>query len=265
MRLIPVHEREELATSCRLPPLGGILAALAELPILRVTLLAGALTTVAASWDLRPPGALAVTDEMLLFALTMAVAISYRVPVRVGHQTTLYFSSVPLYLLCCHFPVPVAAAATGLGMLTRELSVCRRCGNPPDVVMTQVGRWVLLSAGISALVHSWPGDYLLYTGTLAAALLWAGDVCTAPLILPARQKGLTATIGMLASRSYAPELMQYLTGLYLLMLIQSGVDLSALMYVPLVSLTLVLLYMYLKSLDSMSTAVAEGDDGEEGQ
>jgi len=224
-----------------------------------------AVLTTILTWILWRPTAPSGGDEVILLCLLAAVAGSNHLPVRIGQKTTIYFSSVPLYLLCCLFSPPIAAAATGLAMLTRELSVCKRCGNTPDLIASQVARWTLLSLGVSIVVHQWPADYVFYTGTLAAALLWAGDIATCIFIFPSRSSaGPVATMVAVARETYALELMQYLIALFVLMLLRSGSPwVLGIAYMPMILLSLLLLYLYLRSLDE-SEAPDETMDVERG-
>jgi hypothetical protein len=145
--------------------------------------------------------------------------------------------------------------AIGVGLATREITICRKCNNTAGQVAGQIGRWMLLSFTVSSVMRWWSADYLLFAGAVAGLMLWLGDVCTSPLVVMTSpgQNGF-AKIGRLLKQSYAGELMQYLIGLFTLGLLGPGTGLLGLVYVPSILLSVVLLYLYLKAADEMSQA-----------
>jgi hypothetical protein len=147
-----------------------------------VPLLIVALAATATTWAIHPPAALSPLEALLLLGLTGVVGGSRLWAVRIGKATRLYITSVPLYLLCCLFSPALAATAIGIGMLAREISVCKECANTAGTIAAQVGRWILLGLGVSAMVSLWPGEYIGYAALLALALLWLGDVLTFPFV-----------------------------------------------------------------------------------
>lgn len=215
-------------------------------------LFVGAIATAGVAWSAQRPVPLPAANEVFLLVLITAVAASQWLPIRIGKATHLYFASVPLYLLCCLFAPPVAMVGTGIGMLTREISICRRCGNTAGDVTAQVGRWMVVSFGVSTVVHLFAAEYILFAGALAAILLWIGDVISSPFVLtPASGREALHTMARAARSSYAGELMQYLIALFTLALLRSGVDWLGLLYIPLILMSLLLLYLYLKGMDDM--------------
>lgn len=216
-------------------------------------LLLTAIGTDLVAWAAERPVPLASTDEALLLMLTAAVGASYWFPIRIGKRTHLYLASIPLYLLCALYAPAVGMTAIGIGLATRELTICRRCNNTPGQVAGQIGRWMLLSFIVSSVVRLWPADYLLFAGALAGVMLWLGDVWTSPLVvLSGPGEGGVRKILRLMRQSYAGELMQYLIGLLTLGLLGPGSGLLGLVYVPSIILSVVLLYLYLKAADEMS-------------
>lgn len=228
------------------------LARVTTQPLLGIALFLSALLVVTLAWVLQHPASLSATDETVLLCLIAVVAASQWLPVRLG-TTNLYLSGVPLYLLTCLFVPQVAAAACGMGMLAREISICRRCGNTAGDIGAQVGRWTLLSFGVSAVVALFPANLIVYGGALAAVLLWLGDVFTCPFVLsPMTGQDPWTVIGQAARASYTGELMQYLIALFTFALLRSGGLWLSVAYIPLIALSLVLLYLYMKSVDAMN-------------
>lgn len=211
----------------------------------------------AAAWLTAPPTALSTTDAVLLVFLAGTVAMSRLWPVRIGRSARLYIASIPLYLLSCLFAPPLVAGAVGVGMLAREISVCRQCENKPGTIMAQVGRWMLLSLGVSAIVHAGPDVYLAYTALLAAFLLWAGDVLTCPFVFtPITGKDPLVTVLSIARQSFAGESMQYLIAMLILLVYRTGILWTGILWVDflgvlLVLLPILLLYIYLKGEDAL--------------
>jgi hypothetical protein len=218
------------------------------------------LTVVAAlvvELTLRQPILGSRADAALLFLLTGAVAGSRLWPIRIGKSTRIYVASIPLYLVTCVFVPPVAALAVGIGMLSREVSVCRACKNAAGSISAQVGRWMLLAFGVSAMVHGFPQAYEGFGLMLAAPLLWIGDVLTCPLVFtPATGVRPAKVMAMAARQSYAGELMQYFIAMLTLLLFRTGILWTGVLWVDVLSLLLIvapviLLYLYLKGEDAL--------------
>jgi hypothetical protein len=203
----------------------------------------------------KDPSTIPTRDLALLTVLTLAISGSRMWPVRVGQATRVYVASVPLYLLACLFAPPVAAAAVGMGMLGREISVCRECGNHVGTLAAQVGRWMLISCIVSAVVHAFPSAYLAYAAALGAGLMYAGDVLTSPFVFsPITGIGPRELIGTVVRQSYSGELMQYLIAMLTLLLFRTGILWTGILWVDMlailmVMLPIVLLYLYLKAED----------------
>jgi hypothetical protein len=225
-------------------------------PLIGTGVFVAAVAVTVLAWLIQPPAAMGIGDILLLVALMAAVAGSRWIRIRAGKSAVLYFSSIPLYLLACLFAPPLAAAATGAGMLVREIIACRRCvDNTGGVIGAQVGRWMLLSGAVSTVVHLIQPEYLLYAGTLAAVLLWIGDVCSAPVVFsPVTGQHPARVIVDAARQSYAGELMQYLIALFALALIRTAILWIEIVYVPLIVLCVLLLYLYLRGVDDAAQA-----------
>lgn len=253
MRNVAPYSARRLGTVHSGIAMQAVLDRITPQPLLGAAVFLAATLTVGLAWAAQRPMLVSPGSQVLLLFLIAAVIGSHWLPIRVGKTTQLYLSSVPLYLLCCLFSPPVAAVATGLGMLAREISVCRRCGNTAGDIAAQVGRWTLLSFAVSAVVSLFPASYILYGGALAAVLLWLGDVCTSPFVLaPITGEDPFTIVTKAAKTSYAGELMQYLIGLFTLASLRSGSEWIGVVYLPLIVLSLVLLYVYLRAADELS-------------
>lgn len=207
-------------------------------------------------WKSRPLTGLSIPDTLLLLVLVATLALSRLFPIRIGETTQLCMGSVPLYLLCTVFVPPVAAVAAALALAVREWTTCRRCHTTIADVEAQVGRWMLLILGVSSLVQLFPNDEVLFAGALAGILLWAGDVLTLP---PAMLRGswgkCLGLSGQLARASYAGELTQYVIALFALAFIKGSDNYGiTALYIPLILMTLGLLYLYLKEAEADQAA-----------
>jgi hypothetical protein len=226
-------------------------------PLVGLVVQISAILVTLVAWTSHPPAPLSWPQYGLLVVLALSVVASRRWPIRVGESTRINFSSVSLFFLTCLFVPALSAVAVGAGMLLAELSVCRSCHNTSGDVMAQVGRWMLLACGVSAVVHVWSADYLVYTGMVAALLLWAGDILTCPLLLsPMTGKDPLTVIAVVLRQSYLGEMMQYLVGVLSLLFFISGFTSTTFWWADLegalmIILPISLLYVFLKSEDEM--------------
>jgi putative nucleotidyltransferase with HDIG domain len=101
-------------------------------------------------------------------------------PVHIRHQTKVYLTTLPLYLLGVLVPPPLAALVAGIGILLAQLRMRPMTGNLPSDIATAVGRWVLVVA-VTGVVAQWPAPGpAAQTLALcaAAALMFLLDVVT---------------------------------------------------------------------------------------
>jgi uncharacterized membrane protein YagU involved in acid resistance len=128
---------------------------------------------------------------------------------RIDNQARVWFSSIPCFLIVAFYSPPAAMVLMGIGMTLKEAATCKRCGNSIFQIAGQAGRWMfiaLFAAAFVALLAQHTN--ILLTGVVLCILLWACDVLTAPLVVS--MGTVRHTIGVLATRTWMDELMQYL-------------------------------------------------------
>ncbi len=177
-----------------------------------------ALGILAASWAraMAHPLGLGYATVLLALALTGALVLTYKFPIHIHLASKIYMGSVVLYLMAALLPPVVAATAIGVGTLAGELVVYANTHNPPRVITSQIGRWILIGLAGSMVAHvSGPTiPYVPLPLVAAGVVLWAGDILTgafqfAPVlgISPFRALGLMVREGGMV------EAAQYLVGL----------------------------------------------------
>jgi len=187
-----------------------------------------ALLTLAALWW-RAPGSssgssgFSAPAAALAVVLVVAVVAAHRFPLGGRGRTKLGLASVPYYLMAALLPVPLAAAAAGLGALGGDLAVRRARGLLAGDIASQVGRRVVVVAlgalvahagasGAGAAGGAGQADALALVA--AALILGAGDIVTAPLVLSPMGAGPPLRVIAAVAREAAPaEGAQYLVGL----------------------------------------------------
>jgi len=144
--------------------------------------------------------------------------VAYQFPLSLRPNVKLYLASVPFYLLVALAPAPLDVAAGGAAALLGELSVRRRRGNGVGEVASEVGRRVLILLGGALVVQGgapWAsGGPSVVTLGLAALVLGAGDILTAPLVLaPLTGEPPGRIVAAVAREAWLTEGVQYLLGL----------------------------------------------------
>jgi hypothetical protein len=173
--------------------------------LLSVAVFCVAVLAAAAVWMAFPP---TVDHPWGVAVLAGSVPLAAYVSLPVRRGVRLYFTGASILFIVALLSPSLAIAVMGVGMLAKELSICRRCGNTAWQVLGQVGRWMLIALCASFLVH------LLYVpagAVLIAGFLWIADVLTAPLVF-LRRSPLPALYRTLIARTWSEELMQYMTG-----------------------------------------------------
>lgn len=256
MRQTNLHHGQRVQRELKIASASGLFGRNRAAALIGLAVFVPAITLVFVSLLVGRPVINSAADGGLLIFLVSAVASSRLWPIRVGRATALYVATVPLYLLACLFSPPIAAASVGVGMLARETSACRVCANSAGSVLTQVGRWILLTFLASAAVHAWSTSYLGYSILLAVAILWIGDILTSPLILsPVIGTPPFQTIVTVARQTYSGELIQYLIAMMTVLLFRTGILWTGIIWVDVLAAMmlvspLLLLYLYLQGEDS---------------
>ncbi len=196
--------------------------------------LLGVATAWVAAWG-GPSGA--VTAGTLAGALCLsAVSVAtYRFPLHIRPKVKVYLASVPLYMLVALISPPLAATVGAAATLLGELSVRRERGNSADFIVTEVGRRALLLLAGGLVAHGALVDSgHIAAVILAAIVLEAGDIATAPLVLgPLTGDAPLARIASVARDAWAIEGAQYLLGLLGVLAVTQAVWAPALLVVPL--------------------------------
>lgn len=238
----------------------GMMHRIVPQPLIGVGLALLATAAIATGWRVALPSMSLRQHATLLVALCLAVVLSRFWPIRIGSATRLYLSSIPLYLLTCAFDPVVAASAVAGSLLVREIATCRECANRSGTILAQVGRWTLLSYGVSSLVHLWSTDYLMIMGVFAGLVLWLGDIITCPLVFaPITRQRPRSIITSAFKQSFIGEMMQYTIAWLCLMLGMSALNssdgwIAAANVVVTIIFTVVLLYLYLKGEEGLADA-----------
>jgi hypothetical protein len=122
---------------------------------------------------------------LLAGSLVISLILSYRFPIHIRHSTKIYMASVPAYLMAALLPVPLAAAAAGLGVLGGELMAAPKKGSYPSEIATHASRFVVVAYAASLVAHAQVPDHRFFAAPLIAAAMvfYAGDVLTLPLAL----------------------------------------------------------------------------------
>jgi len=151
---------------------------------------------------------------LLALSLMVAVVVANRFPVHIRHNATLNVSSVPLYLMVVFLPPALAALVAGIAVLLRELSVHRMRRTYLCDLATDSGRWMIVALGGSLLAHIPVGHKLqVLPLAAAAAILWAGNIVTSPLLLgPVCQESPGRIIRQIVRDAGLSEGSQYLVG-----------------------------------------------------
>jgi hypothetical protein len=204
----------------------------------------------------------------VILALAGAVTVSRLWPLRIGSATRLCVADVPLYLLCCLCSPVVAAVSIALGMLGGEIVICRKCGNTPGDVASQVGRWMLLGYAVSSLVHGATTQTWPYFAAGAAMALWLGDVLTAPVVFsPITGKDPLTSVLWALRQSWPAEPMQYLIAMLALLVLGSDIVATGLGWMDILGVVMIivpiaLLYVYLRREDELRRTVTALDAAE---
>ena len=144
-----------------------------------------ALVALGAVWFAQPLPPLRAIGALGVL-LVAGVILAYQFPMYVGHNTKICVTSIPLYLLAVLLSPGPAVAAAGLSVVLGEFLVRTHRGTTAADISTSAARWMLVALAGALAAHAAPGNSLLVhvpALVAAAAVLWAGDLITLPLVL----------------------------------------------------------------------------------
>ena len=188
-------------------------------PLIGVTTVGGALVLIAGAWIAGPASWSAsesVAQVAVSLALATGVVLTFRFPIHIWRNTKIHMNSVPLYLMATQLAPPLAASAVGMAMLAGELSVARERRARLGTLATQVGRWVVVAFAGSLVAHVQVADtrFAPLPLAVAALVLFAGDILTAPLLFSPETGDMPLrVIRTMIREAGVPEGAQYLVGL----------------------------------------------------
>ncbi|MBV9278932.1 MAG: HD-GYP domain-containing protein [Chloroflexi bacterium] len=131
-------------------------------------------------------------------------------------------------------PPPLAATAAAVAKLTGELMVRSQRGTYPSIIATQVARYAVVILLGSLTAHLPGGGALFALSTVgAAAVLWAGDILSAPLLIaPISGERPVHIIAVLLRELGVAEGVQYFIGLLAALAAQQEIWALVLLAVP---------------------------------
>ena len=186
--------------------------------VLATAVVLSALGVLAVSWvrAMAHPLGLDYATVLLALALTGALVLAYKFPIHIHLASKIYMGSVVLYLMVALLPPVVAATAIGVGTLAGELAVYANTHNPPRVIASQIGRWILIGLAGSLVAHM-SGPHLPYVPlplVAAGMVLWAGDILTGAFqFAPVLGISPFRALGLMVREGGTVEAAQYLVGL----------------------------------------------------
>jgi diguanylate cyclase (GGDEF)-like protein/PAS domain S-box-containing protein len=188
-------------------------------PVLGVATASVAVGLVAATWLVVPRRIALDHGDVSTLALAVALVAAYiltnHYPIHIRSDMPVCVGSVPALLIAALLPVPQAALAFLIGKGIGELTVRKERGGYYSDVASQAGRWVIVGIAGSIVAHlpTVPGvDY--HAPLIAAvAVMWLGDIVTAPLVLyPIIGDSPLRIMRAVAREAGAAEGAQYLVG-----------------------------------------------------
>lgn len=189
------------------------------------------------------------SQAMLSMFLVAALVLSHRFPVHIRGNSKLYMGSATLYLMAALLPPPLAMTAVGLGSLAGELMVRSQRGLYLSDVATQVGRLMIVVLLGSLVAHMGTDNNILHSTALVAtaAVCWAGDLLTLPLVLAPISGENSRRIILTAARDGGvAEASQYLVGIMGALVVKQEIWALALLILP-----TALVYVAFKSAEKM--------------
>jgi hypothetical protein len=153
-----------------------------------------------------PASALTPRLAVLGGVLVVVTVAQYKFPVHIWQGVKTYIGSIPLYLLVVLLPPGLAAPACALGVLGGNLLVRRQHSNPPSYIAADGTRWIFIALAGSLATGALGGPTAHYglPLVLTGAVLFLGDVTTAPLLLCPITREPPARVVMMLVREAGP-------------------------------------------------------------
>lgn len=122
---------------------------------------------------------------VLPICLAALIALAYKFPIYIRHNTKICVGTVPLYLMAALASPTLATLGAGTGVLAGELLVRTQRGSHLSDIATHVARWTVIVLLGALVAHQHASGALARSEWLAATILilWAGDIVTLPLAL----------------------------------------------------------------------------------
>lgn len=210
---------------------------------LAVATVAIALVSLTTAWRFggASVGSNGAATVALSICLTLGLVLSYLRPVQFRPGAKIYPGSVALYLMAALLPIPLAALIAGVGLAGGELLVRAQRGTYFSDIATQSGRWVGVMLAGAAVAHLPANGGFIWVLPLigAAAVLWAGDVVTSPLVLSPVLAAAPASVMRMVAREGGPDEV----GLYVVGLIGAIVGKEALWALGFMTVPILLAYL----------------------
>ncbi len=135
------------------------------------------------SWMLLPYGSSkfgAIETGLAAGFLTAALVWTGTHPIHIHHQTKIYLSTLPLYLIAVLIPPPLAVIVASVGILLAQWRMRPQTGNLPSDIATALSRWAITVFLASQIAHLPAPTSLQQAISLCstAALMFLLDVMT---------------------------------------------------------------------------------------
>ncbi len=127
-----------------------------------------------------PPRLDQVQTGLVAALLVAALIWTDTHPIHLRRQIKVHLTTLPLYLMAVLLPPPLAALASGLGILIAQWKMRPQTGNLPSDIATAISRWVVIILLASPIAQLPSREPLLQAISLcgAAALMFVLDVIT---------------------------------------------------------------------------------------
>jgi hypothetical protein len=154
-------------------------------------------------------------DLIVVSVLGCAALVAEAFPIHVYYHTKLSLTTIPLFLMACLLPPPLAATAAGLTILFSEILGRAKLGNDVMTMLASASRWVIIAL-VGAYIAQIPAAEPLHTFWLAVAavVMFVCDVVLGSLEVAAfSDEPPLPLIGVIGRESAPLEATQYVLGI----------------------------------------------------